>query len=222
MEVSPFFIGSYVVSSAATFVLFIYFLREWRAKKLRASLAWCLGFLFYFFTMVTDLAVAMIGEVSAGAAAIAFGLLVVALGVTLFYYGASLLFFSQGSFFREKLSLIILVIFTVLSIYLVVTLPTEGFRDEAAPYIQLMLMSPVFLVIAVLFYRVSTRLGADDPRRRTVLLVASGWFILLINSIYRGTYLGYSATVDAIVNLVHLAAWFMLLYGMVYGRVAKT
>lgn len=222
MEVSPFFIGSYVVSSAATFVLSIYFLREWRAKKLRASLAWCLGFLFYFFTMVTDLAISMFGEVSAGTATIAFGLLVVALGVTLFYYGAALLFFSPKSFFREKLSVIIMAIFIVLSIYLVATHPAEGFRDAAAPYIQLLLMSPVFFVIAVLFYQVSRRLDADDPRKRTVLLVSSGWFILLINSLYRGTYLGYSATVDAILNLVHLGAWFVLLYGMVYGRVSKT
>jgi hypothetical protein len=222
LETSIIVLTSYAISVVVTFVLSMYFFREYRYKKLRASLAWGIGLFLYAFTQLTDISVAVFGEMSVGKPGLVAGLVVTALGMVLFYYGTSLLFFSPGSFFREKMSALILVVYTLYFSYLVITLPVEGFREAVVAPIHIGLLVPIFLVISVLFYRVSRRLPHDDPRRRTILLVSAGWLCLVFNSGFRAFFLGYNPILDALIESLHVLAWILILYGMVLGKVAKT
>ncbi|MBU6998569.1 MAG: hypothetical protein HXS41_01620 [Theionarchaea archaeon] len=222
METSIVVLVSYAISVVVTLVLSVYFFREYTSKKLRASLAWGIGLFLYAFTQLTDVLVAGLGEVSVGRPGLIAGLVVTAFGMVMFYYGTSLLFFSPGSFFREKMTVLILGIYAVYFSYLVITLPTEGFREAVVAPIHIGLLVPIFLVISVLFYRVSRRLPHNDPRRRTVLLVAAGWLCLVLNSGFRAFFLGYSSLLDALIESLHVLAWILILYGMVLGKVVKT
>ncbi|MBU7016050.1 MAG: hypothetical protein HXS44_00970 [Theionarchaea archaeon] len=222
MSVSIPSVISYSVAIAATLLLSAYFFREYATKRLRASLAWAIGLLLYAFGQISDLSVDISGEVAVGKPTLAVALIFVALGMTLFYYGTSLLFFSPGSFFREKISVIIFVIYTVFFFYLITVLPLEGLKGAVVMPIQLGTMFPIFLVIAILFYRVSERLSRDDPRRRTVTLVAVGWSLAAVNAFLRGTILGRSTTIDTAILALHAVAWLFVLYGMAIGKAARS
>lgn len=216
-------LASYTVSFIALLILAIYFFREYYRKRLRASIAWAIAFLIYSIMTIQDAAITAMGEeVVLGASGLIIGLLFLTFSMALFYYGTSLLFFNPGSFFREKITVIIAVIYVVYSFYLVTTLPVEGFRDAAAPYLQLGLMTPIVLVITVLFYRVSRRLSGDDPRKRTVLFVSAGWFLLLCNTIYRGAFLEPFGVSNAFFNVLLAVGWILILYGMALGKAART
>lgn len=219
MELNIVLTISYLIAIAVTLVLSAYFIREYRVKKLRASLAWSLGFLAWAFVMLTDLFAIFQGETIVGKPVIFFGLIVLAMSMTLFYYGTSLLFFSPGSFFREKMSILIMVSFALLSVYLVMVFQEEGFRAEAAKILQ-PVMTFIFLVISVLFYRVSRRLGKGDPRRTTVLLVSIAWLLIAIQNAYR-IFVGYSMATDIIFQSLYVPGWLILFYGMILGKAAK-
>lgn len=223
--VSMIYVVTYAVAAIATFGLAVYFIREYFIKKLSASLAWALGLGLYGFAMVTDISTKVAGEVSVGKPAIGIGLVIFTLSLTLFYYGSSQLFFSKGSFFREKMSVVIFVLFMVLNIVLLVRIPLEGFRDLAAWATELIQAAPIFLVIAILFYRVSRRLAGDDPRRRIVSLVSAGWTLAFFNAVYLGTQsvVKFESPIgDAVINLLHAVAWVFILYGMAIGKAART
>ncbi|MGD2248632.1 MAG: hypothetical protein PVF58_09515 [Candidatus Methanofastidiosia archaeon] len=213
---------SYVVSIVATATLAVYFFREYAQKKLRASLAWGLGLLVYVFAMITDFSVDISGEMAVGKPALLIGLMVTFAGMTLFYYGTSLLFFNRGSFFREKISALLFIFYIAVSVYLVVTLPTEGFKEAVRFPLETFLISPVYFAISILFYRVSARVDSDDPRRQTILFVAAGWFLLLIGGLYRGLFFGSSAAFDSLSHIVRATAWLLILYGMTFGKAART
>jgi len=117
---------------------------------------------------------------------------------------------------------IIILIYIVFFGYLVATLPVEGFRQAVVAPVQLALMTPIYFVIAVLFYRVSRRLSHDDPRRQTVLLVSAGWFIQVFVSVSRGALLGYSEIYDGIVHILLAIGWVLVFYGMILGKAART
>ncbi|KYK37109.1 MAG: hypothetical protein HXS46_05070 [Theionarchaea archaeon] len=106
------------------------------------------------------------GEVTLGKPGLLVALLVVSFSMTLLYYGASLLFFQEKSFFREKMTGIIFLICAVYFGYLVAVLPVERFRQAVATPIQLGLMTPIFLVIAILFYSISRNLKPGDPAKK--------------------------------------------------------
>ncbi len=216
------YVATYMIGAIATLILAVYFFREYLKKRLRASLAWAIAFLFYALGMSTDIAIALIGEVSVGKPGIAFGLLTVALSLTLFYYGTAQLFFSGGSFFREKMSVVLFLALIAFYGIIFIKLPTDGFRNLVRPFTELTFLL-VFLVIGFLFFRVSQRLPADDPRRQIILLVSSGWFLAAINAFYLGNYLEYSsAIIDAGSNIVHAIGWMLILYGMAIGKAART
>jgi hypothetical protein len=222
MNMDIVFLTSSVVMAVATGLLAVFFSLEFFAKRLRATGAWACAFWFYFFGLVVDLVVLIFEEIPAGKAALFAGLMMLALAMTLFYYGTSLLFFGPGSFYREKMSILVMLIYTVYSAYLIMTLPEKGFREAVIAPIQLGLMTPIFFVIAVLFYRVSMRLAPKDPRRRTILLVAGGWFLTMVNAIGRGAATGISSSLDSVISVIGAIGWLLVLYGMALGKAAKT
>ncbi len=225
MDVSLIYVVTYLVVAVTAFILSVYFFREYRAKKLRASLAWGIGFLAYFPAAIVEVLIATTGEIEVGWGGILFGLAIVTIAVTLFYYGASLLFFGPGSPFRERMAVLIFIIYVVYSAVIVSILPLEGFRDAVVPFTSGGLIFPVFIVVSALFYRVSGRIPHDDPRRRTILLVFTGWFLAAFNHIALAALAiseFSSPILDSTLNIIHALAWILILYGMAYGKVVRT
>lgn len=221
MNVSGGYLFSYAVAIAATFIISVYFFYEYYVKKLRSSLAWALGFFFYGIAQSSHLTADMVGEIAMGKLGFAVGIMVLIFAMILFYYGTSLLFFDEKSFFREKASFLLFLVFTAYSLYLVMVLPMEGFLKAIATPISLVLMMPIFLVMGVLFYHVCRALARDDSRRQTVLLVSMGWFLVGISSLYLGLFLGYSGISDSANYIVHVVAWILILYGMTIGKATR-
>jgi hypothetical protein len=222
MEINIIYVVSYVVAIIATLILSVYFFREYSKKRLRASLAWGIGFLLYGVTQISHLSTEIFGEITVGKLGLSAGMIAVAIGMALLYYGTSLLFFGAGSFFREKMTVIIFVIYNVYFIYAAFTYPLEGFADSVRQVFEVGFAAPVFLAIGILFYRVSARLPSGDPRKQIVRLVSAGWFGSVIDTVYLGLFLGISAVTDAAINIVHAVAWILILYGMTIGKVGKT
>lgn len=221
MNVGVDYVISYAVAIGATFILSVYFFREYTRKKLRTSLAWAVGLLIFSVTQIFDLYVAAFGEITLGKPILAIALIVHVFGMVLLYYGTSLLFFETESFFREKLSALIMSIYIVYFGYIVAVLPVEGFREAVLAPIQLGLMTPIFLAIAISFYYVSRSVERIDPRRLILLLVSAGWFLEVIDSLYRGLFLGSSGTFDATSNVLRAVGWIFIFYGMIIGKVMK-
>ncbi|MGD2249276.1 MAG: hypothetical protein PVF58_12790 [Candidatus Methanofastidiosia archaeon] len=212
---------SYTVGITASVVLGFYFLYDFATRKLRASLAWGIGILLYSLGEATDVYVNITGEITLGKPGLFAALLVVACAMVLLYYGTSLLFFTKESFFREKMAVIIFAIYIVYSAYLVGALPVEGFRQAVVAPIQLGLMTPVFVVSCILFYAISWKMEPGDPARTSSFLVSAAWGLLAINSGFRGLFLEYSPVIDALIQIIHMVAWILLLYGMTLGKAAR-
>lgn len=219
---SMVFAVTVAVSLVATIVLSAYFFREYAAKRLHASLAWAVGLLLYALAQATRLYTELFGEVTAGKLTLVVGLLVTAIAMVLFYYGASFLFFDKGSFFRGKMTIIILVVFFALVTYLGLTVPIEGFKDAVmAPMSLIVIMLPK-IVIAILFYQISAGLAPGDLRRKILFLISAGWGLDAVNAFYTGLFTGISPITDAANQILHAIAWILILYGMIQGKVAKT
>ncbi len=222
MSVSPGYMISYTIAIAAVIVLSAYFFREYITKRLRASLAWSLGFLFYSIAQIAHLSADLFGEKSVGKPVFGIGMAVLVLAVTLFYYGTSLLFFSEKSFFREKMTAIILVFYSVYSAVILAVLPVEGFVKAVASPLSLGEMLPMFLVVAIPFYRTSRTLDQGDPRKQILLLLSAAWFFVAISSAYLGTFLGFSVITDSAAYILQVVAWASIFYGMVVGKAVKS
>ncbi len=216
------FIAAVAVSLIATFILSAYFFREYVAKRLRASLAWAVGLLLYALAQTTRLYTEVFGEMTAGKPTLVAGLLVTAIAVILFYYGTSLLFFEKGSFFREKMTGIITVVFFALVAYFGLTYPLEGFKDAVmAPMSLIVIMLPK-IAIAVLFYRVAANLVPGDFRRKILFLISAGWGLDSVNAFYTGLFTGISPITDSANQVLHAVAWIIILYSMIQGKVTRT
>jgi hypothetical protein len=222
VSISPVYVFSYLVAIGVGIILSIFFLLEYRRKKLHASLAWGLGFLLYWIAQSVDLSTLIFGEPVVGRVALWAGLTIAWLSIVLFYYGASLLFFSPASFFRERFTVAIAVICLAFFTYTIATFPLVGFRDVIRPYVQLLVSFPVFIVISYFFFRTSRRLASDDPRRQTVILVAFGWFINALYAVFFAEFQGLYSTVDVLFYLLHATAWILLLFGMRLAKVSRT
>lgn len=222
MTISVDYITSYAVAIGATCILSIYFLWEYVTKNLRASLAWGVGLLIFSITQIFDLYAAVYGEISMGKPVLAIALMIHLLGMILLYYGTSLLFFEPRSFFRERFSALITVMYVVYFAYVLTVLPVEGFREAVLAPVQLGLMTPIFLAIAGSFYNVSRKVGRVDPRKIILLLVAVGWTLEVIDSLYRGLFLGSSELCDATTNVLRAIGWIFIFYGMTIGKAARS
>ena len=212
MEIIP--IASYSVSILAGSILAAYFFREYFAKRLRASLAWAAGLLLYVLIQVFDLIVQFRGEAAAGKPILVAGFLMLAFAMSLLYYGTSLLFFSPGSFFREKMTAVIMFVYFVVIVAFSLELPLEGFRAAVTPLVSIGVLFPIKVMIAALFYRVFRRLEVGDPRKQTVLLLASGWGLDGLSALLLWL-------IEPASHAMHAIAWIMILYGMTMGKVTK-
>ncbi len=196
-------------------VLAGYFFREYSSKKLRASLAWGIGFGFWIYATVA--AAFFIGVEEVTKTALALSIIPAATFVALLYYGASLLFFSEGSFFRGKTAVIYWLAVAFVGWTLTYITPTDLIIERVS--LPLMVMFTIgYLVISVLFYRVSRRLPKEDPRRRTVSLVAVSWIIIACWQISVGSV--ENSVIEAGITIFGTFGYILLLYGMITGKAA--
>jgi hypothetical protein len=210
-------LACYTLDIIALVLLAGYFIREFVAKRLRASLAWGLGFLFFIF-VILNLAGLAVGEVSKST--VLFGVILSSLSLTLYYYGASLLFYGEGSFMREKMTVIIfIIIFGIASSIVYITPAAELAETLRAPFIAMAVL--VTLTISVLFYQVSRRLDRADHRRRTVTLVSLAWLVVTIWLCYIGLFWGVYPLLEAGVFVLGSVGFLLLLYGMTTAKPAK-
>lgn len=209
-------VASYAINAIACFVLGAYFAREYFAKRLRASLAWCVGF-FLFGLVVLNL-IFITTEVTKGA--VYLGYLMTAVMVFGLYYGASLLFFREGSFFREKFAALYALAVLLMGWILTYVTPVEQIIERLR-LPSTALYTLIFFIIAVLFLQVSRRISSGDPRKRTLTLVSTAWFILAIWQAYVGVALGEQPVIEAIVFTIGSFGFLLLLYGMTTGKTAR-
>lgn len=209
-------VASYAINAIVCFILGTYFAREYLAKRLRASLAWCLGF-FLFGLVVLNL-IFITTEVTKGI--VYLGYLLAAVMVFGLYYGASLLFFREGSIFREKFAALYALIVILTGWILTYVTPVDQIIERLKlPSIAFYAL--IFFIIAVLFLQVSRRISSEDPRKRTLILVSAAWFILTIWQIYIGLALGEYPLIEPIVFTMGTGGFLLLLYGMTTGKTGR-
>ncbi|KYK37998.1 MAG: hypothetical protein HXS46_14000 [Theionarchaea archaeon] len=211
-------LGCYATNATTSFILAVYFLRDFARKRLRASLAWGLGFAFFGVAMVPMAAIATI-EITKPAMAI--GVVISSLEVLFLYYGASLLFFREGSFFREKFAVIYFLATIVVGELFVMYTPIEKVAERLAPGVTA-IIAIVYIACAILFFQVSRRLPKDDPRRRTITLVSLGWVFIVLWAFYIAVFwLRAPASADAALFLLGSVGFVLVLYGMITGKATR-
>ena len=208
----------YIINALATFVLGCYFLKEFINKRLKASLAWGIGFLMWS-PVIANLAFMATVEISK--VAVMGGFVITSIMVALLYYGASLLFFNEESFFREKFTVIYFLATLFVGLGLAYVTPAgEGFVEKIRGPSSAM-YTLLSIVIGTLFLKVSRRLNTTDPRRKTITLVAAGWYIIGLWEAYIGlAWLEYPS-IEAIIFLLGSFGFILLLYGMTTGKTTK-
>lgn len=210
-------LACYAVNIIASFLLAGYFIREFITKRLRASLAWGLGFTMLGIVLIT-LAFAVTTVISKPA--LYFGFLFSATTISLLYYGTSLLFFREGSFFREKMTVILWLAVILIGWSLTYIIPADQVLERTRlPSSVINVL--IYFVIGILFYQVSRRIPKEDPRRRTITLVAIAWFIITFWNAYIGAFVGEYVLPEAIVFLFGSFGFMLLLYGMTTGKTAR-
>lgn len=160
--------------------LSICFLRDYEARKVRASLAWGVGFLLYGF-LVNYVIITLVSFATERDKYIiyriaAFGVIV--LGMMLLYYGIFLLLFHQESFFRKKMKAIIIVIYLV---YVLLLIQKYGDLPEPVLLLAQALKIPIFLMMAALFYRSYRKISFDDPSKRIPLIASVASLLLAVS-----------------------------------------
>jgi hypothetical protein len=210
-------LACYVINAIVLLVLSGYFIREFITKRLRASLAWGIGFLLFAIAML-NLGLLAAAEVTKPQ--VMFGFVLTSLMVGLLYYGASLLFFKEGSFFREKMAVIYFLAVLFVGIVLTYITPAEQISEQVRTP-SLALVEIAYFVIAVLFLQVSRRIPKEDPRRRTIALVSTAWWIIVIWNLYLAFFWGEYPTIEAGVLLFGTFGFLLLLYGMITGKTTR-
>ena len=210
-------LACYVVNIIASFTLAGYFLREYMSKKLRASFAWGLGFTLLGFVIVTQV---FLFAVQVSRSLIMIGIIFASIVIALLYYGTSLLFFSEGSFFREKMTAIYFFLMLLVGEVVSYIAPEERIIEYSRGSTAF-IYTFVYFLIGILFYRVSRRIPKEDLRRRTISLVSVAWFIIGIWMIYQGLYWGEYPMIEAGVFLFGSLGFLLLLYGMTTGKTAR-
>lgn len=211
-------LACYGVDIIVCFLLVGYFIREYMKKKLRASLAWAVGFLLLSFMIISLASYTTVAEVSKLQVMVAFVL--AASAVSSLYYGTSLLFFDEESFFREKITAVLFVVVVLIGSILTYITP-EGQLVATVGFWTTWVFLAFYVTIGILFYRVSRKLLRGDPRRRTITLVALAWFIVGIWNVYVGLFWGKNPAIEAIVFLFGSFGFLLLLYGMTTGKTTR-
>lgn len=209
-------IASYAIDFLACIVLSIYFLRDFAKKRLRASLAWGLGFI--LFSLVVLNLLLLSAEITK--TAVYFGFILSAAEVFCLYYGASLLFFREGSFFRERMAVIYSVVTLIIGWFLTYITPAEQILEKISTPSSLMYMV-LYIVIALLFYQVSRRIPKEDPRKRTLALVAVSWVMIAYWALHMATIWLRYPLLDILAYLLSAFGFLLLLYGMTTGKTTR-
>ncbi len=208
----------YAVNGISSLLLSGYFFREYMVKRLRASLAWGTGFFLFLIAVIT---IYYVTAVEAAKPVLYFGFIFSAFLVSLLYYGTSLLFFSEGSFFREKMTAIYWVVVIIIGVTLTYSAPS----DRLIEYTRLPGMAVFvfgYALIGFLFSRVSVRLPKGDLRRRTTILVSLAWFIIAGWNLGIGIFTGgKNPIVEAFIFLFGSVGFLLLLYGMTTGKTTR-
>ncbi|MBU7044921.1 MAG: hypothetical protein HXS54_00675 [Theionarchaea archaeon] len=210
-------VASYVINAVACFVLSVYFLRDFFTKRLRASLAWGIGFLL-FGLVVLNLILLSTAELSKSA--VYFGFLLTSVMVFCLYYGASLLFFNERSFFREKMAIIYCLATLFIGLILTYLTPTEKIVETMRTPTTAM-YGILYIVITILFYQVSRRIPEGDPRRRTIGLVSLSWAIIAFWNFYIAFAWLERPSIEAGIFLLGSFGFLLLLYGMTTGKTTR-
>lgn len=209
---------SYILNTLVILVLSGYFFREYLIKKLRASLAWGIGFLFLGIAMAN---LTFMATVEVTRPMVLIGGVFTATMIALLYYGASLLFFREGSFFREKMAIVYFALVLIVQTTTALLAPADRIAETVRGP-TLGLIGIAYLLIAILFYQVSRRLSAEDPRRRTITLVSAAWVIIFVFNMYLAFQWGEQPTIESIGWIIGSFGWFLLLYGMTTGKTTRT
>lgn len=213
----------YLIEVLLPMALSVCFLRDYNARKSRASLALGVGFFLYAwltnFPNVLLISFATESEKYIVLRIAAFG--IVAFALALLYYGTFLLLFRQESFSRKKMMPILTVIYLVY----VFTLTQKYVYDiDVILLLMQILRAPIFLVIALLFYRTYQKRGTGDPSKRISLtasvasvLLAVSYVpvgILWIQAIFRAPVIGQEplSVPGAIFYGLQSIAWILMLY----------
>ena len=211
------FLIFFIVRITAPLILSVCFFRDYIVRRRRTSLAWGLGFLLssqlsYFVVSPSSYTIAWVLS------------MVLAFGMTLIYYGTSLMIFSPGSFFREKMSAIIILIFSVFSYYCANAL-TSNFSPEGVLFlIELALTTPIFLTMAVSFYYISRQVDSNEFLMRTYFMISVAWFLLGIISVPRGLLFSdfipfvTSSIPFLVISIVSGIAWILMVYNMIVRK----
>jgi len=211
-------LACYGVDIIACFLLVGYFTREYMVKRLRASLAWAMGFFLFSFIIISLASYTTVAVVSRSQVLIA--LAFAASAVSSLYYGTSLLFFTEGSFFREKITAVFFVVVLLIGSVITYTTPEDQLVAAVGLWTTWIFFA-FYIVIGALFYRVSRKLLRRDPRRRAITLVSLAWFIVAIWNVYVGLLWGENPAVEAIMFLFGSFGFILLLYGMTAGKTTK-
>ena len=211
-------LACYIVDIIVCFILVGYFIREYVYKKLRASLAWAVGFTLFGFLIISLASYTTIAEVSKFQVMMAF--IFAALAVSSLYYGASLVYFDEGSFFREKMTVALFVGVLVIGSIITYITPQAQLISTMGFWTTWIFFS-VYVAIGTMFYSVASKLSKGDPRRRPIIMVALAWYIVSIWNNYVGLAWGENPAVEAGMFLFGSFGYVLLLYGMTTGKTTK-
>jgi hypothetical protein len=204
------------------FILSGYFFRDYAVRKRWESLAWGLGFLLYSSNFIY-LTIYLFSELTSSYYLIGYTtvwmlLIAVVFGMTLLYYGASLIIFSPGSFFREKILVLIIPIYLILVYYFI---KTSLFLLEEVPFLERpILATPVFFAIATLFYNVFRKRDLDNHARRASLIMSLAWYLIAISSGLMALIIHFDilGTFFLIVQNFQSITWIFAVYSIVFRK----
>lgn len=205
------------VSIGVKFLLAIYFFSQYTKKKRRAPLVWCGGFFLFGLSQVPILAMRYFRDPTTNIFFALLAAFLAALSLGLLYYGASLLYFTQGSFMREKFSVILWAAMLAAIIVFVYMVPREAILSSVFFMVAAGFIFPVLLAVALIFFVVWYKLDPTNPKRVNVLLVGAAWLAYSvvngIGSFYFGTPFEWMFYILSIVSFL------FLLFGMSIGKV---
>ncbi|MGD2248624.1 MAG: hypothetical protein PVF58_09475 [Candidatus Methanofastidiosia archaeon] len=219
METTLIRLVCYVIDIIVCFLLVGYFIREYMIKKLRASLAWAVGFFLFSLMIISLASYTTIDTVSKIQVMVAFVL--ASSAVSSLYYGAALIYFGEKSFFREKMTSIFFVGIIIIGSILTAVTDKSELVSTVGNYTNGIFLL-VYVVIGSMFFAVSRKLPGGDPRKRAINMVGIAWYIVAIWNTYVGLFWGEDPLLEAGMFLLGSFGFLLLLYGMTTGKATRT
>ncbi len=204
------------VSIGVKFLLAVYFFSQYTKKKRRAPLVWCGGFFFFGLSQVPILAMRYFRDPTTNIFFALLAAFLAALSLGLLYYGASFLYFTQGSFMREKFSVILWVMMMAAVTVFVYVVPREAILNSVFFMVATGFIFPVLFAVGLIFFVVWYKLDPTNPRRVNVLLVGAAWLAYsLVNGI--GSFY-FGKPLEWMFYVLSIVSFLTLLFGMSMGK----